>query len=446
MTAADDKPEEAKARAKVRWANAAPAKVPAPPPADAKAALAESRKLRAAGRYPEARRKLQPLAQREAASAPFHVEWGLVLKGLGDAEGALAAYRRAVEIDPAKGDTLYQLGAMLLERRRPEEGEPVADRLLALEADKPRSWALKGLMLRAAGRLEEAVPWFEKVVDRVPGDFLTLNALMMALYGLGRIEEARARGLAALVHKDRQACTEFHASPNGTLALDRRRPAFDPARPQRNVIAFSLWGEHPDYTHGAIVNAQIAPHIYRGWTCRFYCDDTVPRPILEELRRLKAQVVMMPERNAVASGAFWRFLASDDPEVELFLCRDVDSRLNCRERAAVEAWLASGKAFHAMRDHVYHNELILAGMWGGAARVLPNLETLSRANGRFTGVRHADQNFLRAVVWPLVRDDVLVHDSQYRFAGSQDFPPFASLPGNLHVGWGERNLLPWTPR
>jgi Flp pilus assembly protein TadD len=437
----DDKP---KTNAKVRWRKAAPTAVSAPP--DIKAILARGRELRDAGRFAEARRLLDPLVRAAPSSAALWIEWGLVAKGLGDAEGAVAAYRRAVEIDPAKGDTLYQLGAMLLDRRRPREGEAVADRLLALEPDKPRSWALKGLMLRAAGRLEEAVPWFEKAVDRTPGDFLTLNALMMALHGLGRTEEARARGLAALVHKDRRARTEFKASPDGALALNRRPAPFDPARPQRNVIAFSLWGDHPDYTHGAIVNAQIAPHVYRGWTCRFYCDDTVPRPILEELRRLKAQVIRMPERNAVASGAFWRFLASDDSEVDRFLCRDADSRVNCRERAAVEAWLASGKSFHAMRDHVYHNELILAGMWGGIAGVLPNIDRLSRRHGRYSGVRHADQNFLRAVVWPLVHDDILVHDSQYRFAGSQDFPPFSSLPGNLHVGWGERNMLPWTPR
>ncbi len=63
-------------------------------------------------------------------------------------------------------------------------------------------------------------------------------------------------------------------------------------------------------------------------------------------------------------GLFWRFLVEDDPDVDFFLVRDADSVMNIKECAAVEDWLASGKAFHVMRDLPIHAELILAGMWG----------------------------------------------------------------------------------
>lgn len=68
---------------------------------------------------------------------------------------------------------------------------------------------------------------------------------------------------------------------------------------------------------------------------------------------------------------FWCFLVSDDPTVSHFLCRDAFSRLNSREKAAVDAWIASGLPFHAMRDHIMHTDPMLAGMWGGLAGVLP---------------------------------------------------------------------------
>lgn len=428
------------AKAKLHW-NEAPA-----PKLSATAALAKSRELRRQGRFVEALAILRDLEKTAPATAAFEEELARVHGAMGDPDGAAEAYRRAIELNPRGGDNLYRLAAILIERKRPDEARQIADRLLALEPDKSRGHATLGLALRAAGRIEEAVPHLEAAIAIAPADFTTMNALMLALHRLGRIEEARARGLAAMVLKDRHACAEFAKSPLASLALNRRLPPFDHARPARNVIAFSLWGDRPDYTHGAIVNAQIGPHIYKGWTCRFYCDDSVPRPILNELRRLKAQVIEVPEANRVASGAFWRFQPSDDPDVDRFLCRDCDSRLNCREKAAVDAWIASDRPFHVMRDHIFHNELILAGMWGGVAGVLPNLEALSRQGHRFSGVRHADQNFLRLVVWPLIKADVLNHDSQYRFAGSHDFPESCRLPPNLHVGWGERGLPPWSPR
>ena len=204
--------------------------------------------------------------------------------------------------------------------------------------------------------------------------------------------------------------------------------------PQRNIIAFSLWGKDPTYLQGAIANARIAPNIYYGWTTRFYCDNSVPADTLAELKRHHAQIVLLEDPAWQRIKPMWRFLVSDDPNVDYFICRDADSRLNCQELLAVEDWLRSGKPFHAMRDHVYHMELILAGMWGGMAGVLPEVRTLIFGHPQFFNSRFGDQAFLMNVVWPLVRDQMLVHDSYYRFHGSVEFPPGYCLPRPIHVG------------
>jgi hypothetical protein len=75
-----------------------------------------------------------------------------------------------------------------------------------------------------------------------------------------------------------------------------------------------------------------------------------------------------------------RVPAKGRANVDWFVCRDTDSRLNCQELLAVEEWLRSGQPFHVMRDHIYHMELMLAEMWGGAAGVLPNLRARALAN------------------------------------------------------------------
>lgn len=227
------------------------------------------------------------------------------------------------------------------------------------------------------------------------------------------------------------------------LALSPRDSAFDPSDRAKNVIAFSLWGDDPVYTHGAIVNAQIAPHIYSGWRCRFYCDLSVPEPIIQELRRLGSEVHIIRDSKLLALKPLWRFLVSDDENVDRFICRDADSRLNMQEAVAVDDWIKSGLPFHVMRDHPYHMEVMLAGMWGGVARVLPNIRNLADVALGYARNKWNDQEFLRDVIWPLIRDHAKVHDSVFRFRGADDFPDACRLPGKVHVGGAVKSMPPW---
>ena len=56
-----------------------------------------------------------------------------------------------------------------------------------------------------------------------------------------------------------------------------------------------------------------------------------------------------------------RYLAMLDPDVDIFISRDVDSIIWRREVDAVEEWLRSNFTFHLMRDHQSHGSIILAG-------------------------------------------------------------------------------------
>jgi len=126
------------------------------------------------------------------------------------------------------------------------------------------------------------------------------------------------------------------------------------------IISFSLWGQDPKYTIGAIRNAELGPEIYPSWTCRFYTGEDVTDEIKSKLLDLKSEVIEMG--GADWNGMFWRFFAAENADI--MISRDTDSRLSLRERAAVDEWLASDKNFHIMRDHPYHKTEILGGMWG----------------------------------------------------------------------------------
>ena len=173
------------------------------------------------------------------------------------------------------------------------------------------------------------------------------------------------------------------------------------------IVSFSLYGAGEQYNRGAVVNAALMHRIYPGWTMRCYCDSDVTAA--DDLDRLGVDVRRMSRRSRGGEGMFWRFMAAADPDVELMISRDADSRINVREAAAVAAWVKSGKSAHVMRDHAHHvSRPMLGGMFGLRSGVIPDLlQRISRWQPKHKEI--ADMLFLQSNVWPDIEDDALVH-------------------------------------
>ncbi len=188
----------------------------------------------------------------------------------------------------------------------------------------------------------------------------------------------------------------------------------------------SLWGTDELYLQGAICNARLAATIYPGWTLRAYCSPEVP--VLDLLRSLGVDVRTVPSSPGYA-GLFWRFLPAADAEVDHVIIRDADSRLNVREKAAVDAWIASGRPFHVMRDHAHHRRTpMLAGMWGCRGGSIPDMRDRIARFERGAGKRD-DEEFLREEIWPLVSRRCLVHSSVPEPLGGDAFPSHPAFEG-----------------
>jgi hypothetical protein len=188
------------------------------------------------------------------------------------------------------------------------------------------------------------------------------------------------------------------------------------------IISFSLWGSNPKYTVGAIRNAELAPFVYPGWITRFYVGTSVPDKIIYILEEFDHVQIINKETPGDWTGMFWRFESSYDQDVSVSIFRDTDSRLNTREKEAVEEWMNSDKLFHIMRDHPYHNFPILGGMWGVKNNNKINLKELldtfitNKANNQYG----TDYNFLGNILYPLIKNnDCIVHDE---FFDKKSFP------------------------
>ena len=186
------------------------------------------------------------------------------------------------------------------------------------------------------------------------------------------------------------------------------------------IISFSLWGNELKYSFGAIKNAKLAQHVFPNWFCRFYIDSTVPLPIIKELDKLKNTQIVLMKKPGNWSSAFWRLKPAFEDDVEILLSRDTDSRLNSREKDAIDEWLSSDKLVHIMRDHPSHGKAILAGTCGFKGSVLNNFKEIIEEYKKKKGCYHqVDQDFLCDVVYPNVKENTYVHDE---FFGKKPFP------------------------
>jgi hypothetical protein len=193
----------------------------------------------------------------------------------------------------------------------------------------------------------------------------------------------------------------------------------------KNVIAYSIWGEHPMYWVGAVRNIEAAQKYFPGWVCRFYVDNTSRPDFIEMLKGDNVEIVMIDPTEAFA-GMFWRFWAASDSDVDIMLSRDCDSRLGEREIAAVTEWLNSDKDFHIMRDHPYHTVPILGGMWGVRNGLLrPNNIDIVSMISQWThySIKGCDQDFLGQVIYPLVKNNSMEH-SEFNLQYGGTIRPF----------------------
>jgi hypothetical protein len=173
-------------------------------------------------------------------------------------------------------------------------------------------------------------------------------------------------------------------------------------------------------------------------------DNTVPPPVVQELKDIGAAVIDRTELGWPGhSRMLWRFLPLiEDRTVDVLLSRDCDSVLYDCDQRTVEAWIDRGKALTmTMRDSISHGQGLgqgiyyLGGMCGfRKCRKWPLLmDTIygfanSERNSLGAGI---DQAWLGEVVFPVFKDSY--EECGFSSFGECEYP-IVGIPGRNHVG------------
>lgn len=189
-----------------------------------------------------------------------------------------------------------------------------------------------------------------------------------------------------------------------------------------NVFSFCLYGpKNPKYYQGLLENVFLAGKHFPTWKVYVYYGSDVDSEIIDHLG-LCTSVVLRPTGLLGASNMIPRFFAIDDPDVDIMMVRDADSRIHWKDRWAIREFLSHPEyTAHTIRDNQEHTAFLMGGLWGlrKSAGIHIQTEYTNYKEDTTKGHRHAhDQNFLADVIYPKVLPNLLVHYSFTRkFAG-----------------------------
>ena len=217
-----------------------------------------------------------------------------------------------------------------------------------------------------------------------------------------------------------------------------------------NVFSFCLYGpENPKYYTGMLENVYLAGIHFPTWKVYVYYAPDVAQDMVDKLRPC-SNVVLRPTEILGEPNMIRRFFAIDEPDVELMMVRDADSRIHWKDRWAIRDFLSKPEFIaHTVRDHKEHTARIMGGIWGirKSAGLHMQTEYANYHEDKSLGHRLAhDQNFLGDVIYPKVLPKLLIHYSFHKRTGETNAVEFPfEWSGDVFCGKTE-NIFYDTPQ
>ncbi len=181
------------------------------------------------------------------------------------------------------------------------------------------------------------------------------------------------------------------------------------------VFSFSIFGTNKKYTLGLVKNLEIINSVYPDFEIWIYGGTDVPEEYITKYKSF-ANVKYIETGKIGNILTFSRFFPIDDSNVDICFIRDADSRINDRDQWCIKKFIDSDKQFQIIRDHRYHGMRIMAGMWAikrGSLKISIYDEYTKwiTKNEHMINTYGVDQLFLRDVIYPMIKDNCLIHSN-----------------------------------
>ncbi len=129
-------------------------------------------------------------AAKAPRSAAAQYNLGVTRRDQGDAAGAEALYRRALELDPSYVDAAYNLASILYDRNDLAPAEELYTRVVGMKPAYANAFLNRGNIRFMTGRHLEAAADYQRVIELNPRSAMAWNNRGQALAGLGQAAPA----------------------------------------------------------------------------------------------------------------------------------------------------------------------------------------------------------------------------------------------------------------
>ena len=139
-----------------------------------------------------------------------HYNLGIALNDQGDADGAIAHYRQAVELRPTYAEAHYNLGRLLVQKGQLDDAIAHYEKALEINPANAEAHNNLGATLFANGRVDEAITHYRKALAIQPGYADASCNLANALLSNGNLDGAIAYYSACLTVSPNQAEAQYN--------------------------------------------------------------------------------------------------------------------------------------------------------------------------------------------------------------------------------------------
>jgi hypothetical protein len=149
------------------------------------------------------------------------------------------------------------------------------------------------------------------------------------------------------------------------------------------------------------------------------CNIDVPKETIGKLQQHGCTVLIRDFKLEGVGGMFARYLPIFEDAADPVIVRDMDSQIGPGEVALINEWLMSSSEFHIIRSHPLHIYPIMGGLFairGDAKKLFFNAYQLNPSMTR-TSEYNADQIFLSEKIYPILREEALVHTCRVVYHG-----------------------------
>jgi len=185
----------------------------------------------------------------------------------------------------------------------------------------------------------------------------------------------------------------------------------------KGAIAYSLFGynrtKHENsfsfetYIRGLLLNIRLNRLLYPNWGIVLQTDYSTFNAYCDLFGQLPIKVEVNEDNTPLTKAMLWRMKpVFNYNSYTHVICRDLDSPPTYREAQAVQDWINSDKAAHAITDSVSHTVPMMGGMIGFRPQYFPEYTGYQHWAEFFEGLtidftrKGADQDFLNRHIYP----------------------------------------------